>query len=376
MKIIENYTDTELQQIADECCTLNEFLLKIGYSNHGAARDNIKNYCKEHKISIEHFTNHQPLNKKIPRDESNIFIKDSTVGQHILRKVYKENNYSEYKCAICGMEPFWNGQEITLTLDHINGDNKDNRLENLRWVCPNCDRQLPTFCGRNKRIFHKYYPEEVNSEQDNRHKNFCQSCGIEISKGSTYCLKCHGELQRKVTRPSPEELKQILLDNNGNFTEVGRIFGVNDNSIRKWCKAYDMPYHSDDYKNDIKQPRKYHKRLNYLQVVELYKEKQNITKVADELNADVGTISDILKACNIEVKTSGQIAKEQQGKKINMFDKQNNFICSFNSAREAGLYLYENKITQSSDIKGIASHITQVCSGQRKSAYGYLWKFI
>ena len=63
--------------------------------------------------------------------------------------MYIKGNYTPYKCSICGLEPFWNGKELTLTLDHINGINNDDRLENLRWVCPNCDRQLSTFSGKN-----------------------------------------------------------------------------------------------------------------------------------------------------------------------------------------------------------------------------------
>ena len=54
--------------------------------------------------------------------------------------MYLKGNYSEYKCAICGLEPIWNGKPLTLTLDHIDGDHYNDTLENLRWICPNCDR--------------------------------------------------------------------------------------------------------------------------------------------------------------------------------------------------------------------------------------------
>lgn len=55
------------------------------------------------------------------------------------------------ECAICGLGPEWKGSPLVLRLDHINGVRTDNRLENLRIVCPNCDSQLPTFAGRNSR---------------------------------------------------------------------------------------------------------------------------------------------------------------------------------------------------------------------------------
>ena len=74
------------------------------------------------------------------REDKDIFIEDSPVEQATLRRRYLAGNYSEYRCAICGQEPFWNGKELVLTLDHINGHNRDDRIENLRWVCPNCDR--------------------------------------------------------------------------------------------------------------------------------------------------------------------------------------------------------------------------------------------
>lgn len=60
-----------------------------------------------------------------------------------------EGKYTSYKCSICGQEPIWQNQPMSLILDHINGHNKDDRLENLRWVCPNCNSQLPTTGVRN-----------------------------------------------------------------------------------------------------------------------------------------------------------------------------------------------------------------------------------
>jgi HNH endonuclease len=53
-------------------------------------------------------------------------------------------------CAICGRASAWLGLPLTLVLDHIDGDSTNNRRENLRLICPNCDSQLPTYKSRNR----------------------------------------------------------------------------------------------------------------------------------------------------------------------------------------------------------------------------------
>lgn len=236
--IIGKYTPEEVKQKALECTSMKQLAQKLGYSaNGGTSGQTIQKYCDYYNISLNHFTN-SPKNT-IKRNPENIFIENSTAGQTTLRRWYEKGKYTEYKCSICGQEPFWNGKELTLTLDHINGNNTDDRLENLRWVCPNCDRQLDTFCSKNMNYDLRKKKKQIS---------YCKDCGKEISYGAERCIQCMGKFYRQQERPSSDELLQLLKDNNGNFTKIGKIYSVSDNTIRKWCKAYNMPFHSKDYK--------------------------------------------------------------------------------------------------------------------------------
>lgn len=145
---IDTFSDEEFRKIVAESSNMTEISLKLGYAaKSGSNYSRIRKRIDELHLSTDHFSlgNKRP----IKRCAENIFIENSTADQKTLRKWYLGGNYTEYKCSICGQEPIWQGKELTLILDHINGHNKDDRLENLRWVCPNCNQQLPTTNGKN-----------------------------------------------------------------------------------------------------------------------------------------------------------------------------------------------------------------------------------
>ena len=230
MSLIEQYSKEELEQIVKNSVSYRETLQKLGYTYFGGTNlDMLKKVLEKNNIDYSHFTGQRK--NTVKRTEENTFCENSTVAQSTLRKKYYEGNYSEYICAICGIDS-WNGKKLTLRLDHINGINNDDRLENLRWVCPNCDSQLDTFCkGYKNKMVKKYY---------------CIDCNKEITAKATRCVACQQKNRQTTVRPSREELKDLIR--NTSFTQIGKMYNVSDNSIRKWCDGYNLPRNVSEIK--------------------------------------------------------------------------------------------------------------------------------
>ena len=107
----------------------------------------------------------------------------------VLRRYVIKNNLIPYKCAICGCTE-WQGKTLSLELDHINGINNDNRLENLRFLCPNCHSQTSTYGSRNQQTNSSEYdiPDDLRKMVEEKYDEVKSAKKVSSILGIRRCV--------------------------------------------------------------------------------------------------------------------------------------------------------------------------------------------
>jgi hypothetical protein len=147
--------DETLYQAVKNSRSIREVLLQVGLNETGSAYRVFKKRVKILGIDTSHFLGQGHLKgkshdwaPKIPLKK--ILVKNSTYNNTVaLKNRLIKEGLLKNRCE-CGLESIWNGKPITLQLDHINGHYDDNRITNLRILCPNCHSQTETFAGKNQ----------------------------------------------------------------------------------------------------------------------------------------------------------------------------------------------------------------------------------
>lgn len=147
-------TDEQFVELIKNSTNISEVLFKLGYSVKGNSWGffQVRQRMDDLNIPMSSFKGKSAAIEKSKQSSltaETLFKENCKHNRNCLRRFIINNNVLPYKCAICGISE-WNGKTLSLELDHINGVNNDNRLENLRFLCPNCHSQTTTYGSRNQ----------------------------------------------------------------------------------------------------------------------------------------------------------------------------------------------------------------------------------
>ena len=209
----------------------------------GGAAPILRRYAHEvWDIPTEHFDPDAARNealaraRRAPRPLSEVLVVGSTMNRGALKARLYDADLKRPVCELCGQGEVWQGRPLGLILDHVNGRRDDNRLANLRIVCPNCNATLDTHCGRAARLRPLQVPcERCGTLYRPKHsrQRFCsRACGQRAERPYRARLD-----ERRVDRPPHEQLLAEVRELG--WVGTGRKYGVSDNAIRKWVRAYE-----------------------------------------------------------------------------------------------------------------------------------------
>lgn len=148
-------TKEEFEEAAKQSHSIAEMCRKLDLKPCGGNYRLMHNAIEKFVLDTSHFTGQgwntglkfKPFEEK-PMSE--ILVKDSTYQSFKLKRRLLKEGLKQHICECCRLSE-WQDSPIPLELHHLNGDNRDNRLENLQLLCPNCHALTESYRGRNKK---------------------------------------------------------------------------------------------------------------------------------------------------------------------------------------------------------------------------------
>ena len=180
----------------------------------------IKHIAERNGFDYSHFVGRFHRKGKVAHNRlesiDKYLCRGSIINSHRLKEYLFRLGYKEKRCERC-KRTRWLGEEIVFELDHIDNDKTNNELSNLKILCPNC-HSLKT-------------RSEIKKRKTKKTK-------IASKPMVRKLITVRKQRPRKVVRPSSGKLQRLI--DTKSFCAVGRMYGVSDNAIRKWCKSYNL----------------------------------------------------------------------------------------------------------------------------------------
>lgn len=308
----------ELKVVVAQNNTLSGVLRHFGFVTEGAYHGILKTRVLKEGIDISHIALGRGHNKgrpgkvkKLPREDAlkQIFVENSSKTRTVVKSYLKRYSLLEYKCE-CGNNGEWHGQPLSLQIDHINGIPNDHRLENLRWICPNCHSQTHNYAG--KALAN---PDSAAAQ----HKERMRVMGPNWRK-------IIGEQLRKHDRPPKEKIQELVWEMP--LVQIAKKLGVPAHqTIHKWCKEYEvkMPpkgywrrrYHGYSHEESLAPLPKHVNKPAYTtpeqdsRIVQLYLEGYTMRAIASHLNIYKDGVRLRLERAGISIRRGWKGAKNE-----------------------------------------------------------------
>ena len=230
------YSESEARQAIATSKSYSEALRKLGMRAAGGNHATLRKYAERvWQIPTDHFdpraSQKIQLATRETRPLAEYLTRNSTYSRASLKRRLFAEGLKQRRCELCGGGERWRGRPMGLILDHVNGIANDNRLENLRIVCPNCAATLETHCGRNKPRVCRWC--ETTFRPRHKDQAYCSHPCWTKSEAA----RVDRPDRRKVARPAYEQLVADLREMS--WLAVGRKYGVSDNAVRKWVRRYE-----------------------------------------------------------------------------------------------------------------------------------------
>lgn len=128
-----------------------QVLRKLGRAAVGSNYKWVHKTVKDLNLDTSHFTGkaHGRTRSPFALKPEDVLIENGKATTGAVKKMVRRLKLIPYFCSECNSKPKWKGKPLVLRMDHINGKRNDHRTDNLRFLCPNCDSQTITYCGRN-----------------------------------------------------------------------------------------------------------------------------------------------------------------------------------------------------------------------------------
>lgn len=142
------YEKELIENIVKNSISNKEIYSKLGIKGW-TTKVHLRKFIKENNIDTSHIIIDRKAGNRGLSDNE-IFILNSPVAKASLRYRILRDNLLKYECQLCGNKGIWLNQKRPLIIDHIDGNNLNDKLCNLRWLCSNCDSIQITYKGRNR----------------------------------------------------------------------------------------------------------------------------------------------------------------------------------------------------------------------------------